>query len=99
MKFYGTILLAGIMILAGFSMAWAGGMRCGNNIVNVNDSAFIIEQKCGSPISRSHVGYVINEEKKRELLIEEWVFGPKNEYFYLVTITGGRVSGIRSEKK
>jgi hypothetical protein len=56
-------------------------------------------QKCGDPVSRTHVGYTIDEEKKREYIIEDWVYGPINSYYYFVTMTGGRVSGIRSERK
>jgi hypothetical protein len=74
-------------------------MRCGNDIVSINDSAFMVVRKCGDPVSRTHVGYTIDEEKKREFVIEDWIYGPRNAYYYFVTMTGGRVSKIRSERK
>jgi hypothetical protein len=77
----------------------AGDMRCGNDIVNIKDSSFTVAQKCGDPVSKVHVGYTINKNKKRELVIEEWIYGPKNDYYYFVTMVGGRVSEIQSERK
>ena len=93
------LLTAVILTLLAAAPVWSDGMRCGNDIANLGDSAFIVLQKCGDPVSRIHVGYTINEEKKRELVIEEWVFGPRNDYYYFVTMVGGRVSEIRSERK
>ncbi|RPI58486.1 MAG: DUF2845 domain-containing protein [Planctomycetaceae bacterium] len=98
MRALSIVITVGIAILLA-GPASAGDMRCGNDIVNINDSAFIVVQKCGEPISKVHVGYTINEEKKRELVIEELVYGPKNDYYYFVTTIGGRVAEIRSEHK
>ena len=99
MRIFNLLTAAGMLIAAMALTAQAGSMRCGNDIVSINDSAFIVLQRCGEPISRVHVGYTINEEKKRELLIEDWVYGPKNNYYYFLTMIGGRVSEIRSERE
>ena len=92
-------LATGILIMLAVSTAWAAGMRCGNDIVSPRDSAYIVLQRCGDPIAKTHVGYTLDEENKREFVIEEWVYGPNNGYFYFVTMTGGRVSDIRSERR
>jgi len=94
------IFIMGVTIFfLAISTAAAGSMRCGNDLVNIGDSAFIIEKKCGDPIKKVDMGYTINEDKKRELIIEEWVYGPWNDYYYFLTMVGGRVSEIRSERR
>jgi len=92
-------ITGGTIFLLAISTAAAGSMRCGNDLVNIGDSAFIIEKKCGDPVNKVHLGYTINEEKKRELIIEDWVYGPWNDYYYFLTMVGGRVSEIRSERR
>ncbi|MEJ2038101.1 MAG: DUF2845 domain-containing protein [Desulfosarcinaceae bacterium] len=99
MRFISMVMAMAIVTVLVVPMCWADGMRCGNDIVNIRDSAFMVEQKCGEPISKTEVGYTINEEQKRELFIEEWVYGPHNDYYYFVTMVGGRVSQIRSERR
>ena len=97
MRYLAVVSLAAIIFSLATSTALAGDMRCGSDIVNIKDSSFMVIQKCGEPITRTHVGYTIDENKKRELVVEEWVYGPKNSYYYL-TMVGGRVAEIRSER-
>ena len=99
MRILSTLLAAAIIMAAAVPTASAGGMRCGNDIVSIGESAFTVSQKCGNPVSKIEVGYTINEEQKRELRIEDWVFGPINQFYYFVTMVGGRVSKIRSERQ
>ena len=91
------VFLPLIAALFCFTPAWAGGMRCGKELVSIGDNGFVVEQRCGAPLAKNHIGYTINEEKKRELVIEEWIFGPRNGYYYIVTLIGGKVSKIESE--
>lgn len=93
------IITAGIMIAAAVITVPAGSMRCGNDIVNINDNAFIILQKCGEPVSKIHVGYTTNKNQERESVIEEWVYGPTNGYYYYLIMIGGHLSEIRSEQQ
>ncbi len=99
MRIVPIVITLGILMATTAIAGPDSGMRCGNDIVNINDSAFIVAKKCGEPVSKVQVGYTINEDKERELIIEEWVYGPKSDYYYFVTMTGGRVSDIRSERK
>jgi len=38
-------------------------LRCGNDIVNIGDSALIVEKKYRDPVNKVHLGYTSNEEK------------------------------------
>ena len=99
MRGISNLMITGIVLLASATIAMPENMRCGNDYIQVNDSAFMVVEKCGEPISKIHVGYTINENKKRELVIEEWVYGPVKNYYYFVTMIGGHVSAIRSERR
>lgn len=94
-----TLLLFGIVLVALVVECFAETMRCGSDYIQINDSAFTVSEKCGEPISKIHVGYTVDMNGRRELAIEEWVYGPVKGYYYFVTITGGHVSAIRSERQ
>jgi hypothetical protein len=92
------VLIVGIVFGTWTATALAQTMRCGNDFIQINDSSFIVVKKCGEPVSKVQVGHTIDQGGNRELLIEEWVYGPVKRYYYFVTMTGGRVSDIRSER-
>jgi hypothetical protein len=76
-----------------------GGMRCGNSFVKVGERAYLVQQDCGEPVSKQHIGFTIDQKERRELLIEEWIYGPRDGgYFYIITFVGGKVSQITSER-
>ena len=92
------VIIGSIIALAAMT-ASAETMRCGSDFIQVGDSAFIVIQKCGEPVSKNQIGYTINDSQKRELVVEEWIYGPQKRYYYIVTVTGGKVSEIRSERE
>lgn len=99
MKGLSVSILITIVVGALSATASAENMRCGNDYISINDSAFTVVKKCGEPVSKIHVGYTVDGNQKRELIIEEWIYGPHKNFFYFITITGGRVTEIRSERQ
>ena len=99
MKIASILSLVGIVLGLSISASLAQIMRCGNDFVKINDSAFIVLQKCGEPVSKVQMGYTIDIKNRRELIIEEWIYGPVGGgYYYFVTMIGGHVYEIRSER-
>jgi hypothetical protein len=99
MRIATIVLVVGILISWSVEISAADIMRCGNDFVKINDSAFVVVKKCGEPVSKIHMGYTINRKNQRELVIEEWIYGPRGGgYYYFIIMTGGHVSEIRSER-
>ncbi|WP_419657398.1 conserved uncharacterized protein, DUF2845 [Desulfosarcina variabilis str. Montpellier] len=98
MKGMSMVLIIGFFFGAWTATSLAQTMRCGNDFIQINDSSFIVVKKCGEPVSKVQVGYTIDQAGNRELVIEEWVYGPVKGYYYFVTMTGGHVTNIRSER-
>ena len=99
MRIATIVLIVGILISWGVETSVADTMRCGNDFVKINDSAFVVVKKCGEPVSKVHMGYTIDIKNRRELIIEEWIYGPVGGgYYYFITMVGGHISEIRSER-
>jgi Protein of unknown function (DUF2845) len=76
-----------------------GSMHCGNSFVKIDERAYLVKQDCGEPVSKQLVGYTIDRQEKRELVIEEWIYGPRDGgYYYIITFVGGKVTKIASER-
>ena len=87
-------LPAAICLLALASSAGAETMRCGSKLVSVGDRSFEVLQKCGEPASRDLIGYTLGSYDQREFKIEEWVYGPRNGVFHILTFEGNRLTSI-----
>ncbi|WP_137971046.1 DUF2845 domain-containing protein [Pseudomonas sp. F(2018)] len=90
-------LLAAAMLLA-CGLAEAGTLRCGSKLVNEGDRAFEVERKCGEPDHRDLVGYTGGVYGDRELVIEEWVYGPSNGMLNILTFQGNRLTRIETKR-
>jgi hypothetical protein len=90
-------LVATTLLLA-CSLAEAGTLRCGSKLVNEGDRAFEVERKCGEPVRRDVVGYTGGYYGDRELVIEEWVYGPNNGMFSILTFQGNRLMRIETKR-
>ena len=76
-----------------------GSMHCGNSFVTIGERAFLVQKDCGEPVSKQIIGYTIDQNERRELTIEEWIYGPRDGgYYYIITFIGGKVSKITSER-
>lgn len=89
-----TLLLAGLVLA---SNVYA--FRCSIHLVQVGDKTSEVARKCGQPKFKEIVGYIITKNKKRELQIKEWVYGPKNGRYYYLTFHGTKLVDIESRAK
>ena len=94
MKLSALLLLAGLF--ASTAQA-ASTLRCGSSLVSEGDRKFEVLQACGEPRYRDPVGYTLGPYERRELLIEEWVYGPNNGMLNILTFEGNRL--VRIERK
>jgi hypothetical protein len=95
------MVLSGIVVLllTVASAAADGSMHCANSFVKIGERAYLVKQDCGEPVSKQLVGYTIDRQERRELVIEEWIYGPRDGgYYYVITFVGGKVSKIASER-
>lgn len=85
-------------LMLSYGSAEAGTLRCGGKLVNEGDRAFEVERKCGEPSHRDLVGYTGGTYGDRELVIEEWVYGPTNGMLSILTFQGNRLVRIETKR-
>lgn len=90
--------LALCVALLASGLAEAATLRCGSNLVSEGDRAFEVEKKCGQPARRDPVGYTLSGYDRREYHIEEWVYGPNNGMFNILTFEGNRLKRIETRR-
>lgn len=78
--------------------AVADTLRCGSRLVSTGDRAFEVERKCGEPVTRDLVGYTLGPHNRREMIREEWVYGPSNGVFSILTFEGNRLVRIETSR-
>ena len=75
--------------------------RCDSRLVSVNDSSATVQSKCGTPVSQAAVGYVERIDDygfMHELVVEEWVYGPRNGMYHYLRFEGNRLVRIDSKR-
>lgn len=92
----GNLLLATLALACG--LAEAATLRCGSKLVNEGDRAFEVERKCGKPARTDLVGYTGGYYGDREMVIEEWVYGPTNGMLSILTFQGNRLTRIETKR-
>ncbi len=78
----------------------ASSYRCGNHLAFIGDHSFKVLQNCGEPILKEVIGYTLTEDRKRELKIENWVYGPEGGIYYILVFQGGilvKISSFREQ--
>lgn len=90
-----TLLLA---LMGASSLAQAETMRCGSQLVSLDDRRFEVLQKCGEPAFRDLLGYSLGPNERREYQIEEWVYGPDNGMLSILTFEGTRLRAIERRR-
>ena len=91
--------LALLLLLTNAAVAQAAStLRCGSKLINEGDRAFEVERKCGVPVQRDLVGYTGNHYGEREMVIEEWVYGPNNGMLSILTFQGNRLVRIETKR-
>ena len=79
-------------------MAQADTLRCGSQLVSLDDRRFEVLQKCGETAFRALVGYSLGPNERREYQIEEWVYGPDNGMLSILTFEGTRLRAIERRR-
>lgn len=90
-----TLLLA---LIGAAPVARAETLRCGSQLVSLDDRRFEVLKKCGEPAFRDVVGYALSANERREYQIEEWVYGPSNGMLSILTFEGSRLRAIERRR-
>lgn len=85
-----------VACLAG--QAQADTLRCGSQLISVGDREFEVQQKCGEPIARNIIGYKRSVNRREEVQIDEWIYGPNNGMYQYLRFEGGRLLLIDSKR-
>lgn len=80
-------------------VATAQTLRCGSDLISTGDRTFEVERKCGEPLQRDFVGYSLSPNERREMAREEWVYGPRNGVFSILTFEGNRLVEIETRRE
>lgn len=78
--------------------AQADTLRCGSQLISVGDREFEVQQKCGEPIARNIIGYKRSMNRREEVQIDEWIYGPNNGMYQYLRFEGGRLLSIDSKR-
>lgn len=89
-------MLLVVACLAG--QAQADTLRCGSQLISVGDREFEVQQKCGEPIARNIIGYKRSVNRREEVQIDEWIYGPNNGMYQYLRFEGGRLLRIDSKR-
>lgn len=73
-------------------------LRCGSKLVSLGDRAFEVLRKCGEPMAREPVGYLLGPQGRLEQPVEEWVYGPRNGMLQILRFDGNRLVRIESRR-
>lgn len=82
--------------------AGAATLRCGSSLVSTGDHAFEVLEKCGEPVSRTHLGYRQRGDywgNHEEVRIDEWIYGPRHGMYYYLRFEGDRLTVIDSRRR
>ncbi|WP_271104059.1 DUF2845 domain-containing protein [Pseudomonas tohonis] len=95
-------LLALPLLLAAASVQASSTLRCeGGGLISQDDSTSQVQRKCGDPASRSNLGYrekVDRYGNTSEVLVEEWVYGPRNGMYQYLRFEGNKLIKIESKR-
>ncbi len=86
-----------IFVLAS-PLSQAETLRCGSQLISTGDRTFEVERKCGTPVQRDLIGHTLGPYARQELVIEEWLYGPNNGMFSILTFQGNRLVRIESRR-
>ena len=86
-----------VVVLSGFLFVVPSqAMRCESKLVHEGDQSFIVRKFCGTPIEKELIGYTLTASRTRELKIENWVYGPMDGRYFILTFEGGVLKKIIS---
>lgn len=71
--------------------ALADSWRCGSKLVSVGDRAFEVLAKCGKP---THRELISPSYYHSDPIVEQWIYGPRNGSYRLLTFDANRLVRI-----
>ncbi|WP_411860991.1 DUF2845 domain-containing protein [Pseudomonas sp. PDM13] len=90
------------MLLAAFAAQASSTLRCeGGGLISQGDSTSQVQRKCGEPASRASLGYREKVDRygyTSEVLVEEWVYGPRNGMYQYLRFEGNQLIRIDSKR-
>lgn len=87
-----------VIFLLAAPLSQAETLRCGSQLISTGDRTFEVERKCGTPVQRDLIGHTLGPYARQEWVIEEWVYGPDNGMFRILTFEGNRLIRIESRR-
>lgn len=87
-----------LVLLLAATQLQAQTLRCGSHLISTGDRTFEVERKCGTPVQRDLVGYTLGPHARQELVREEWLYGPNNGMYSILTFEGNRLIRIESRR-
>ncbi|WP_252272822.1 DUF2845 domain-containing protein [Pseudomonas subflava] len=91
------LLLASLLVVVA-SNAQAATLRCENGIADRGDRTSEVLRKCGTPVSQSVTGYVLDNNGNHKFVKEEWVYGPRSGMIYFLQFEGERLVRVNSKR-
>lgn len=77
----------------------ADTLRCGSRLISQGDLVSEALDKCGAPVERRPRGYKLVVDHyglRHEVLVEEWLYGPRHGMYHLLRFEGGRLVEVDS---
>lgn len=84
----------GLFLLLLTQSVSADTLRCASKLVSVGDRAFEVLEKCGEPAQRELIGYGLGAYQRQEYVIEQWIYGPQNGSYRILTFEANRLTRI-----
>ncbi|MDX5370902.1 MAG: DUF2845 domain-containing protein [Pseudomonadaceae bacterium] len=94
----GRLLVIASLLLACATHVHASSLRCPKGIASTGDRSVEVLNKCGEPVSKTVVGYVVSQRLNVEVPQEEWVYAPEGGMQYFLLIEGGVLTRIDSKR-
>ncbi|MBU6959373.1 DUF2845 domain-containing protein [Pseudomonas sp. CVAP len=92
------LLIGLILALAASKASAADTLRCGSQLISVGDRAGEVLQKCGEPVARDALGYKRSANRREEVPVEEWTYGPNSGMYQYLRFEGNRLVQITSKR-
>ena len=98
------LLTAYCLVLSSSSSFATESLRCGTRLVQKDDLAIQVKEKCGEPVSQEVIGYTLRGDyhyqttRKREYKIEQWIYGPVRGFYHEIIFEAGHVKEIKRIK-
>ncbi|ROM95950.1 DUF2845 domain-containing protein [Pseudomonas brassicacearum] len=73
-------------------------LRCGSQLISVGDRTGEVLHKCGEPVARDALGYKRSANRREEVPVEEWTYGPNSGMYQYLRFEGNRLVRITSKR-